>query len=51
MASSLSGSPLRLARLASFRQILELLVLEENLLANGKNKISATIHARQYPVL
>jgi hypothetical protein len=47
----LGGRSLPLAELAAFRQVFELLVVEENLLPGGEQKILATVHTFQYFVL
>lgn len=45
------GGTLLFAGFASFRQILELFIVEEKLFSGGKNKVVAAIHALQHSVL
>jgi hypothetical protein len=43
--SAQHGNPLRLTRLAPFRFVLELLIVEEKLFTSGEDKIPAAVNA------
>jgi hypothetical protein len=45
-----AANSFRLALLAALRVVFELFVVEEDLLARGKDKIRAAVNARKYPI-
>jgi hypothetical protein len=45
-----TANPFRLALFAALGVIFELFVVEEDLLARGKDKIRAAVNARKYPI-